>query len=191
MYFTKFDGQEYYSTQEFHNDRDAVDHVNDEGHRPRIELAAQWANQLVRANPELTIIDYGAGTGGLLSLIETDNKTGYDFTPANVEFAQNNGRDVFYKDFVNSEREYSDIAIITECLEHLDDPLGFIKSLEAEWLIMSMPVGETNEAHYEYHTHGADEEGVKVFMLIHNLWEPIMEQNIWGTQLWLARKFTA
>jgi len=188
VYYEKFDNQEYFSTQEFHNDREAADHWNEPGHRPRMELTVSWANEILRDDPEYTVIDYGSGSGGVISAIETERKIGYDFCPDNVKFAQDRGRNVIFKDFVADDNEYSDIAIITECLEHLADPLEFLRTLRARYLIMSMPVGETNEHHYEFHTHGADEDGVKYLMLYKTEWKPLKHQNLWGTQIWLAEK---
>lgn len=189
MYFEKFDGQEYFSTQSFHNDRSAANHLEEAGHKDRLHYCADLINSLVSARPELSVVDYGAGSGGLISLINTENKIGYDFTPANVEFAKKKGRNVEYRDFVNNPlEEPGDVVVITECLEHLDDPIGFLESVQkkSQFLVMSMPVGETNQAHYEFHTHGADEEGVRYYMLEATEWWPVLHKNINGTQIWLA-----
>jgi len=189
MYFIKFKDSEYYSTEEFHRDRPAVDHLSEAGHKDRIELSAEWVNSLVRASEEgVTLIDYGCGTGGALSLIETENKIGYDFNAPAVRYAQDRGRPVEFRDFVNEPPLRSNIAMITECLEHLSDPVKFLFELDADWLVMSVPNGETEESHYEAHTHGMDEPGCREYLIKGSGWTPVLMKNVWGTQLWLARR---
>lgn len=188
MYFVKFEDTDYYSTPEFHSDRDAVAHDKEEGHIPRLERAAQWVDGLVRANPEYTVIDYGAGSGSLLRLSKAEQIKGYDFCPANVKYAQDHGQNVQFLDFVSTPREFSNVAVLLECAEHLLSPKEFLESLQAEWLVMSIPNGETQESHYFAHTHGADTEGCRELLLKASGWNPVMMENIWGTQLWLAMR---
>lgn len=144
---------------EWYKDREAVDHINQSGHRPRLLQVQEFLLQIVEENPDYTICDFGCGNAGLIREIESSisNKLwGYDLCPANVEDAHSKGsKNVSYTDFINDDSiEYPDIVICTEVLEHLVDPDSFIKKLlenGVKYIIASSPDYETPTQHEPYH----------------------------------------
>lgn len=183
----RFEGAEYFATEQFHEDREAADHLHEPGHMARLWCVAGIVNDIIwRQGHDLTIIDYGCGNGGLLSLLHSSNAKGYDFQPANVTQAQQLGRNVEHRDFVNNP-DRSNIAIMTEVLEHMDDPHGFLRNLECNILVASVPLGETPEHHYEYHVWGWDGDGF-ANMLTANGYAPFLAMPVGPTQVWAATK---
>ena len=145
---------------EWYKDREAVDHINQPGHRPRLLQVQDFLFGILQQKPSATICDFGCGNAGLIREIETKTSNqiwGYDLWPANVEDAHLKGNkdNVFYKDFiVESDIKYPDIAICTEVLEHLVDPDTFIKKLldnKVEYIIASSPDYETPTYHAPFH----------------------------------------
>ncbi len=143
---------------EWYMDREAVDHINQPGHRPRLIRVLEYLLESVK--PEDTICDFGCGNGGLIREIESkidNNIWGYDLAPLNVEDANIKGSNgnIFYKDFIQEDDiKYPDIAICTEVLEHLVDPDAFIKKLmdnNVRLIIASSPDYETPKYHAPFH----------------------------------------
>lgn len=147
---------------EWHALRERAPHVDQAGHRPRLQAAAQMVGLVWL--PGMTVVDLGAGDGGLLSLLDRvpgHAKWGYDLTDANVDGAAQRGVDVRLGDCVDGEVEWGDIAVATEMLEHLVDPHAFVRKIadHSQFLIASSPWTETAAAHYEFHTWAWDIEG--------------------------------
>lgn len=147
---------------EWHALRERAPHVDQAGHRPRLQAAAQMVHLVWE--PGMTVVDLGAGDGGLLTLLDripNEAKWGYDLTDANVAGAAQRGVDVGLADCVDGDIEWGDIAIATEMLEHLVDPHSFVRKIahHSRFLIASSPWTETAAAHYEYHTWAWDIEG--------------------------------
>jgi trans-aconitate methyltransferase len=146
---------------DFYEDLDLADHINQEGHRPRLMQVLDFVEQLVREDSTLTICDFGCGNGGLIREIEkkVPNKIwGYDLLPANVQDAHSkgNGENIAYKDFIMDVEgiEYPDLAICTEILEYLVDPDEFIKRLldaNVQCIVASSPDYETPNYHAPFH----------------------------------------
>ena len=180
----KFDGKEFFSTAEFHADRAAADHLHEAGHVPRLYAVAAAVNALV-ATGAVSVIDYGCGSGGLLSLIAAPEKRGYDFQPDNVRFAQELGRPVEFKNFVDAEPEFSDVAVLSEVLEHMDDPHGFLGKLNCRVLVASVPLGETPQQHYELHRWGWCMDSFREMLKAAGFTSQ-SGVNVVGTQVWTA-----
>jgi len=155
----RFDGADHFATEEFHADREAADHLHEAGHRERIHIAAGMVNRVVADHDLATVVDYGCGNGGLLTLVRAPRITGYDFCPANVEAARDLGRPVHHLDFTTAALDECDVAVMSEVLEHMDDPHGFLARLQCAHLVASVPLGETPDNHYEYHVWGWDAGG--------------------------------
>lgn len=157
MRYKTFD-QPHSHDAEWYKDREVVDHINQDGHRPRLLRVLDYLLESVKE--EDTICDFGCGNGGLIREIEgkINNKIwGYDLAPLNVQDAHNKGNNnnIFYKDFVQEDDIiYPDIAICTEVLEHLVDPDSFIKKLmnnNVRIIIASSPDYETPYYHAPFH----------------------------------------
>jgi 2-polyprenyl-3-methyl-5-hydroxy-6-metoxy-1,4-benzoquinol methylase len=145
---------------EWYKDREAVDHINQSNHRPRLLQVQDYLIELLAKHPNYTICDFGCGNAGLVREIQSkvSNKIwGYDLCPANVKDAHSKGNEnnVFYTDFINDNNlEYPDIVICTEVLEHLVDPDAFITKLlnnGVKYIIASSPNYETPTNHEPYH----------------------------------------
>lgn len=161
-FFDVKNGEPYFSTQEFHDERDAAPHIDQHGmQRDRLVLAADFVKDLVLEYKITTVSDICCGDGGLLEHLkpffeEHDVQAwGYDFQPANVRDAVYKRKvDVSFADVVNDPIEYGELSIMTECLEHFYDPHAMVRNIKSDYFVASGPNGETPEAHYELHTWG-------------------------------------
>ena len=144
---------------EWYKDRQAVDHINQAGHIPRLYNAHELLEEIMAQEEVKTITDFGCGNGGLMRKIKKNFPSveiwGYDLCPANVQDAKDKGSDVELVDFVLEENiKYPEVVICTEVLEHLVDPDAFLKKLldnGVKYVIASSPNYETPTDHEEYH----------------------------------------
>jgi 2-polyprenyl-3-methyl-5-hydroxy-6-metoxy-1,4-benzoquinol methylase len=144
---------------EWYKDREAVDHINQSHHRPRLLNAHELLNQILQNESIETVADFGCGNGGLMREIQRANPDlkiwGYDLCPANVSEAKDRGSDVELIDFVlEPNLKYPQVVICTEVLEHLVDPDTFLKKLldkGVKYVIASSPNYETPDQHEDYH----------------------------------------
>lgn len=162
-----------FASAEWYEDREAAHHIDELGHRERLQEAAVLVAEAVlyMASSDhyiqgkgMTLSDLGAGDGGFLQFLKLglpDLTTwGYDLSPANVHFAGLRGVDVRLTDFASeSEILYGDITVLTETLEHLEDPHGVLRSIPSKFIVASCPYTETDEQHYEFHLWAWDVEG--------------------------------
>jgi len=166
-FFDLKDGVPYFSTQKFHNDREAAPHIDQYGmHRDRLLVAAEFVKKAVLDYKLGTVSDICCGDGGLLHYLKPFFKEyeveawGYDFQPENVKDAQfKRGVDVVFADAVNDNVQLGELTICTEALEHLYEPHEFLQKIskQSEVIVISSPNGETPEAHYMYHLWGWSE----------------------------------
>lgn len=160
-----------YTQPAWYAERETAPHVDEAMHRPRLELAARYVQQVWE--PGRTVVDLGAGDGGLLSLLDIlpDAKWGYDLQQTNVDAAARRKQDVRYGDVLDDDITWGDIAVTTEMLEHLVDPHAFVARIaeHAQYLVASSPWNETADAHYGFHTWAWDVEGY-LRLLTHNGW---------------------
>lgn len=144
---------------EWYKDREAVDHINQAPHQPRLFNALELLNEILATESIESVADFGCGNGGLMRQIKIGNPDlniwGYDLCPANVEQAKERGSDVELVDFVlESNLKYPQVVICTEVLEHLVDPDAFLKKLldnGVKYVVASSPNYETPTSHEEYH----------------------------------------
>lgn len=149
-----------YTMPEWYATREAAPHLEQEGHRERLMFTASQVAREAMTQP--TLVDLGAGDGGLLSLLGPAIKAwGYDLQPANLLAAKRRGVDVRYGDVLTEDIEWGHIAVATEMLEHLVDPHGFVRRIgeHSQVLVCSSPRFETAQSHYEFHTWAWDFEG--------------------------------
>lgn len=154
-----------YTTAEWYATRDHAPHLEQDLHRGRLHLSASFV--AAAALPGLsTVVDLGAGDGGLLSLLGPALKGwGYDLAPANVAAATERGVDVRLGDALG-DIEWGDIAVATEMLEHLVDPHGFVRTIagRARALVCSSPHNERPGAAYPFHTWAWDFAGYRALV---------------------------
>lgn len=142
-------------------------HLEQDGHRARLHLAARFVSQAVREFDVRTVSDMGCGDGGLLSLLRTVpvRAWGYDLQPANVRAARTERLvDATLANVLKADVEWGDLAVCTEVLEHLVDPHAFVRSIPSRVLVASSPDGETDERHYEFHTYGWSMDGYRALI---------------------------
>lgn len=147
---------------EWYAERERAPHVDEALHRPRLELAAAMARDTLGM---VTLVDLGAGDGGLLQLLAGSGIEcwGYDLQQSNVDGALERGVEVYLHNVLTDEIEWGEIAVATEMIEHLVDPHGFVSWVRehAQVMIASSPWTETAESHYGYHTWAWDREGYR------------------------------
>lgn len=164
------------STFEFHEHRERAPHLEQGVHQGRLRLAADFVREAVdrvttRIQAPATVIDLGCGDGGLLSLISRlpwVNTFGYDFQPSNEQGWRERNVHARALNFVEqfSEVPSANVYVMTEVLEHLTDPHGFVKGIferDAQ-LVASSPYTEHSGSHDECHAWAWDEEGYKQLM---------------------------
>jgi 2-polyprenyl-3-methyl-5-hydroxy-6-metoxy-1,4-benzoquinol methylase len=152
-----------YATAEWYAERESAPHVDQWLHRPRIDLAVHMVKRIALSWGYQTVVDLGAGDGGLLSLLRHEPWTtwGYDLQQSNVDASKARGVDVRYGDVLKDEITWGQIAVTTEMLEHLVDPHGFVREIRqhSQAIVASSPHTETKEDHYGYHLWAWDQEG--------------------------------
>jgi len=152
-----------FASEEWHKDRAAAHHIDQKSHRPRMLTALDYVLDAINLGAS-TVVDLGCGDGGMLALLKEKNikSWGYDITPANVECAKTTRNvDARLINFKKDQIEYGDVALLTEVLEHLEDPHGTIKNLPSKYLIASSPYNEDDKNHPPYHIWAWDEEGYR------------------------------
>lgn len=158
------------STEEYHRDRERVPHLEQSWHCGRLFAAAK----MVRSVKPNSVVDLGCGDGGFLSVIQQYGVRcwGYDFQPSNGEGWDERGvdgrlEDVFNTDF---EPEWADLAVMTEVLEHLEDPhstLAWVAS-NVKYLVASSPKDELPGDHVcDSHIWSWDWEGFEALISPH------------------------
>ena len=150
-----------FASQEWHLNRDSAPHLEQKNHKERLHKAADYTEEAIKLGAK-TVVDLGCGDGGLLSLLKERNIKcwGYDFTPANIEHAVKIRKvDARLLNFKNDSIDYGDVAIMTEVLEHLENPHETIKNLPCKYLVASSPFNENDLYHPPYHIWAWDEEG--------------------------------
>jgi hypothetical protein len=161
-----------WTTPEWYEGRDRAPHLEESPHVWRLKKTAEFvlAMMYVHNDPQvpLSVVDLGAGDGGLLSLVKYHypNVWGYDLQPTNIDGAKERGVDVRLANVITDPIEWGDIAVATEMLEHLVDPHAFVKEIakRSVWLVCSSPNGETPESHYGFHTWGWDMDGYRALV---------------------------
>jgi len=160
------DGNVNFVDAEWYKEREAAHHLEEDGHVDRLNIADYLIGRAIDMGGA-SIVDLGCGDGGLLQLLKkyVTPSWGYDLMPTNIDHATRiRGVDARYTDFNNDEIEYADIAVMTEVLEHLEDPHKVVRELPSKYLIASSPYTETDEYHYEFHLWAWDPEGYAALM---------------------------
>lgn len=181
-----------WTTPEWYAGRETAPHLEQEGHRERLLLTAKVVVEAISMGAA-SVVDLGAGDGGLLSLVPKDIAAwGYDLQQTNVDAAAKRGVDVRLEDVVGGDRfpMMADCVVATEFLEHLVDPHALVRRVattQARFLVASSPYTENDKNHYGFHTWAWDEGGYRK-MLENNGWWVIRQEKAWISQVLLAVK---
>jgi len=157
-----------FASPEWYEDREAAHHLEEGGHRERLFEAANLCAKARDEHGVNTVSDLGCGDGGLLQVLGSadvfDAVWGYDLQPENIEYAvYTRGVDARLTDFgKDATIDYGDATVVTEVLEHLEDPHGFLETLPSRVVIASCPFTETANEHYEFHLWAWDNDGFEV-----------------------------
>lgn len=183
-------------------DRDHCDHLGSPtgAHVRRLHAAAELAARttlLVEPwHEEPKVVDLGAGDGALLSLLPEPLRStsfGYDTIRADVQYANEaRGVKVFLRNVDKAVRSLMPIAgpvvVLTEVLEHMADPHGFLAALglheTVECVVASSPHSETAEQHEWNHAWAWDDEGYRAMFEAAGF-RPVEVGLVEWSQLWL------
>lgn len=177
-----------YTRPEWYATREHAPHLEQEGHRDRLMATATLVARVAWSHKLSTVVDLGAGDGGLLSLLGPKLRTwGYDLQPSNLEAAKDRNVDVRYGDVVDGDVEWGEIAVCTEMLEHLVDPHAFVRRIaqNAQALVCSSPWLERPGSAYEFHAWCWDLDGYRTLVEQAGL-KVLRQQHVHGFQLILA-----
>jgi 2-polyprenyl-3-methyl-5-hydroxy-6-metoxy-1,4-benzoquinol methylase len=163
----------YVSTFEFHKDRERAPHIDQPTHQNRLHAAERFALSAERESDTIMrFVDLGCGDGGLVALLRQNELRayGYDFQPSNeAGWVERGVRDVCARlNFVENWPHVmdADVYIITECLEHLQDPHAMVRNIHSRGaqIIASSPAKEHAGSHDECHAWGWDMDGYAKLM---------------------------
>ena len=152
------------ATAAWHRDREAVDHLAQPGHRQRLLLARGHVAAFLDEHGAGSVVDLGAGDGGLLSLLNGQASVwGYDLCPANVLAATRRGVKVALADLCDYQPRWADVVVMTEFLEHLVDPGAMLRRAadHCRYLVASSPWDEGPGNHPDYHLWAWDTHGYR------------------------------
>lgn len=157
------------TTAQWYAGRDRAPHVDQGAHRGRLLLARDMVLDAIDRLGCRSVVDLGAGDGGLLSLLPAGKALawGYDLQQSNVGPARSErGVDVRYGDVVHGDIEWAEVAVCTEMLEHLLEPHEFVRRVgqHTRVIVASSPFTETGQSHYEFHVWAWDTPGYRALI---------------------------
>lgn len=178
MEINLYEGLEFPFTSEWYESREHAPHAEQAVHQPRMAAVAEAAVVMMDNYDLRSIVDLGAGDGGMLNLVKNRALAffhdyvppaafkywGYDLMATNVDYAKTHRNiDVMLRDFIDEPIEWGDLTIITECLEHLQHPHQMVRRIRehTKVVIASSPAAETAESHDACHVWVWDMEGYR------------------------------
>lgn len=173
--------------------------------RAAAELATKAAHGIDPSSSTAPVVDLGAGDGALLSLLPDplrDVSWGYDLIVEDVVYAQGErGVEVRLRNIAVAIDEteisgrpclkLSPVVVLTEVLEHMADPHGFLAKLaarpEVRYVVASSPAEETPDKHEWNHAWCWDPDGYRAMFRAAGF-EPREAQIVEWSQLWLFER---
>lgn len=134
------------------------------GFRQRAKMVADLVRLLNEVRGGVTVTDLGCGDGSLMEMLPGVYVLGYEIGAGDVAHARSRGLDVTRANIVTDQRQlaYGEIVIVSEVLEHLADPVGFLKGLpDGPMLVASSPSLETGAWHNPIHSWAWDLDGYR------------------------------
>lgn len=134
------------------------------GFWPRIHMTAD----MIRGarQPSEAVCELGCNAGHLLELIGPPC-WGYDIGNGPLAVARAAGRDARRADITTADLALAEIVVLSEVLEHLDDPHGMLARLNRDpvrVVIASSPYLETGDRAYEQHCFAWDLDGYSALL---------------------------
>jgi hypothetical protein len=192
---------------EWWRDRPHCDHLGSPtgAHVARLHAAAELAVKAAGPMPELggivtQIVDLGAGDGALLELVgRRPHAWGYEIIAEDITFARDVRKVEVHNRNVRADLEKgglslgapqyrNGVVVLTEVLEHMADPHGFLELLaarpEVRYVVSSSPHSETSEQHEWNHAWAWDPDGYRAMFEAAGFW-PREVQIVEWSQLWL------
>lgn len=137
-----------------------MDLARQPGFAQRAALVTGLAGLVLELTGGATVTDLGCGDGEMLTMLPPHARAwGYEAGAADAAAGQGRGLDVRQADILRDPLDYGDLLIASEVLEHLDDPVAFLKALPERHLVASSPSAETGEWHNPIHSWAWDLEG--------------------------------
>lgn len=183
---------------EWWRDRPHCDHLGSPtgAHVARLRAAAELAGRAAN-KVRGYVVDLGAGDGALLSLLPDGLRAssfGYDVINNDIIYAQR-ARGVelrptsnLFDDLDYEHFELGPVVVLTEVLEHMADPHGFLAKLharpEVRYVVASSPHSETPEEHEWNHAWAWDVESYEEMFNLAGFSGRGVERVEWS-QLWL------
>ncbi len=78
--------------------------------------------------PNSVVVDFGCGTGGILSNLQCSRRIGVEINEPSVKIAVERGIE-FYAELSEIPSEIADVAITHHALEHVEEPLVVLRGL--------------------------------------------------------------
>lgn len=171
-------------------------HLDNRVHQARLNAAADWAVHAADVAGTVSIVDLGAGDGGLLSLLPEPYRSesyGYEIIEDSVRYANEvRGVHVMRSDVLRDGITHDGVCVATEMLEHLEGPHTFLahrlRRAGVKHLIASSPHSETVDGHHEWnHAWAWDREGYRA-MFEEAGWSVRRHEDVeWSQLVWATR----
>jgi len=183
--------KEFVATYDFHKDRPAAHHMEQPENKIRLLCTAALVEYATLCHNVESIVDCGCGDGGLLQYLKQrgiGNSVGYDFHGPGVKYARDaRGVSANYANFLENLEMLTeaDLTIMSEVLEHLDDPHTTLQRISSSWIVVSSPNNETQYGHADEHQWVWDRDGY-VNMISKQGWVPYQVVDVHNATIVLA-----
>lgn len=152
-----------FTTEAFFEAHPWIEPAHQIGHAERTQMVVEVIDDMCEFELVDSFLDLGCGDGSLLRMIREMRPNvklrGITASFDDVMHATAYGLDVVQGNFLTDTFGWEQVTIMTEVLEHLYDPRGFLNRIGSEFLVASSPSAETDLWHYEHHAWAWDIDG--------------------------------